>query len=70
MSDQLVIAAAPLVAIGGLLAAMAFVDLIGRERMEVSGGWKAPWVVAILVIPVGPIVYLWFGRKVRPRRED
>lgn len=70
MTDQLILAAAPLMAVGGLLAAMSAVDLIGRDRMEVAGGWKVPWAVAILLVPVGPVAYLWFGRKPRRRREE
>lgn len=68
MSEELVLAMAPMMAVGGLLAAMSIVDLVGREPREVVGGWKLPWVVVSLLVPLGPVVYLWFGRRVR-RKE-
>lgn len=69
MSDaQLVLAIAPLAALGGLLQILAAIDLVGRERDEIVGGSKTPWALGLLVIPIGPIIYLWFGRSKRPNR--
>ncbi len=45
---------------------LAAIDLVGRERAEVTGGSKMLWAVGLLLVPVGPIAYLWFGRKRRP----
>ena len=70
MTDQLVIAAAPLIAVGGLLAAMALLDLLNRDRADLAGNTKVLWAIAILLIPIGPIAYLWFGRKVKPKIDD
>ena len=66
MDAQLVLAAAPLAALGGLLMVLAAIDLVGRERAEVTGGSKVLWAVGLLLVPFGPIAYLWFGRKRRP----
>jgi|SaaInl4_135m_RNA_FD_contig_41_489015_length_440_multi_2_in_0_out_0_2 hypothetical protein len=68
MDAQLVLALAPLVAVGGLLQLLAAIDLSGRERTEIVGGAKLPWALGLLVIPAGPIIYLWFGRNRRPGR--
>ncbi|MDA0799261.1 MAG: hypothetical protein O2826_04905 [Chloroflexi bacterium] len=55
MDAQLVLAAAPLAALGGLLMVLAAIDLVGRERIEVTGGSKMLWAVGLLLAPVGPI---------------
>lgn len=62
MSDQALLAAAPLAAIGGLLALLSALDLAHREARDVSGP-RAVWAVALLAIPFGPVAYLWFGRR-------
>lgn len=66
MSDQVILAAAPLVAIGGLLALLSAIDLAGRGQHEVNGP-RAIWGASLLAIPLGPILYLWFARKRNPR---
>ena len=67
MSDQVVLAAAPLVAIGGLLALLCAIDLAHRDQRDLSGPWVL-WAVALLAVPLGPVAYLWFGRR-RPRPQ-
>jgi hypothetical protein len=62
MDDQFVLAAAPLVAIGGLLALLGFLDLSRREPKDVNGS-RIIWGIALLAIPLGPVAYLWFGRR-------
>jgi hypothetical protein len=68
MDAQLVLALAPVAVLGGLLQVLAAIDLLGRERDEIAGGSKVPWAVGLLAVPVGPIVYLWFGRDRRRKR--
>ena len=65
---QLVLSLAPLAALGGLLLLLAGIDLAGRERTEVVGGSKPLWAIGLLLVPIGPIVYLWFGRNRRQVR--
>ena len=43
------------------------IDLANRDSVEVAGGSKIVWGIALLVMPAGSIVYLWFGRKRTPR---
>ena len=62
------LALAPLAVLGGLLQVLAAIDLLGRERDEIVGGSKVPWAVGLLTVPVGSIVYLWFGRDRRRKR--
>jgi hypothetical protein len=68
MDDQLVLAAAPLVVLSFLLLVFSALDLVSRPASQVTGGRKAPWALVMLVGTVGPIAYLWFGRK--PSRHD
>lgn len=65
---QLVLSLAPLAALGGLLLLLAGIDLAGREKAEVVGGSKLLWAIGLLLVPIGPIVYLWFGRNRRQVR--
>ena len=67
MSDQVVLAAAPLGANGGLLALLGAIDLAHRDQRELSGP-RILWAVVLLAIPLGPVAYLWFGRR-RPRPQ-
>jgi hypothetical protein len=67
MDSQTVLAAAPLAALSGLLLLLALIDLLGRPAAAVAGH-KAVWAIALLLTPIGPILYLWMGR--RPNRED
>lgn len=60
--------AAPLATLGAFLVVLSALDLAKRERSEIVGGSKVAWAIALLAIPVGPIAYLWFGRKRPPRR--
>lgn len=68
MDAQLVLSAAPLAVLGMFLVVLSAIDLVSRERPQIVGGSKIVWGVALLAIPVGPIAYLWFGRKRAPRR--
>ena len=69
MDAQLVLGAAPLVVLGTFLLVLSAIDLANRDRAEIAGGSKIVWGIALLAIPVGPVAYLWFGRKRRtPRR--
>jgi len=65
---QLVLGAAPLAVLGTFLVVLSAIDLVNRERAQIVGGSKLVWGVALLAIPVGPIAYLWFGRKRAQRR--
>lgn len=54
----------PIVAIQLILAAVAMVDLIRRDKSEIRGGNKLVWVPVILFITtIGAIVYLTVGKK-------
>ena len=68
MDDQLVLAAAPLVVLSFLLLVFSALDLISRPASQVTGGRKAPWALVMLVGTIGPIAYLWFGRRA-PKHE-
>lgn len=47
----------------------ALLDVIRRER--VTGGNKVVWILVIVLIStIGPIVYLLFGRKEAPEKEN
>jgi hypothetical protein len=70
MDAQLVLALSPLIVLGGLLLLLSGIDLARRPSSEVSGGSRIPWAIWLLFIPVGPITYLWFGRRMRPNRTD
>jgi hypothetical protein len=65
MDNQLLLAAAPLAAIGGLLALLGAIDLTHRKTSDIAGP-RALWAVALLAVPFGPVAYLWFGRR-QPR---
>jgi hypothetical protein len=62
MDDQTLLAAAPLVVLSSLLFLFALIDLIGRPASQVVGR-KLLWGFVLLIVTVGPIAYLWFGRK-------
>ena len=68
MDAQLVLAAAPLAVLGTFLLLLSVIDLVNREPSQIVGGSKIAWAVALLAIPIGPVAYLWFGRKRAPRR--
>lgn len=70
MDGQLVLALAPLIVLSGLLQILATVDLVRRERVEIVGGSKKLWALGLLVLPVGPIAYLWLGRDQRLKHRD
>ncbi len=63
MDAQTVIAGAPLLVLSTFLLVLAAIDLARRPSAAVSGGHKPPWVLALLVPAIGPVVYLWFGRR-------
>ena len=62
MDEQLVLAGAPVALLSLLLFLFSMLDLAGRPRDRVAGP-KIAWGVVLIVVMVGPIVYLWFGRK-------
>ena len=68
MDAQLVLGAAPLAVLGTFLLVLSAIDLANREPSQIVGGSKIAWGIALLVVPVGPVAYLWFGRKRVPRR--
>lgn len=68
MNDQVLLAAAPLAAIGGLLALLSAIDLTHRKASDVAGP-RALWAGALLAVPFGPVAYLWFGRR-HPRPPE
>ena len=68
MDAQLVLAAAPLVTVGSLLSLFALIELVGRPVERVHGP-KLVWGLALLVIVIGPLAYLWFGRISATRFE-
>ena len=63
MDAQLVLASAPLAVLGTFLLVLSVIDLANREPSQIVGGSKIVWSVAMLAIPIGPVAYLWFGRK-------
>jgi hypothetical protein len=69
MDAQLALALSPLIVLGGLLLLLSGIDLARRSNTEVSGGSRVPWAIWLLFIPVGPITYLWFGRRVQPNHR-
>ena len=62
MDSQLALAAAPLVTLGTLLFLFTLLDLVHRPAAQVVGP-KLAWSFALLILALGPIAYLWFGRK-------
>ena len=62
MDDQLVLAGAPMALLSVLLFLFSLLDLVGRPANRVAGP-KIAWGIVLFVIMVGPIAYLWFGRK-------
>ena len=67
MDAHLVLGVAPLAVLGTYLLVLTAIDLANRDSVEVAGGSKIVWGIALLVMPAGSIVYLWFGRKRTPR---
>lgn len=68
MDSQTVLAAAPLAALSGLLLLLALIDLVGRPAATVAGP-KPVWAIVLLLTPVGPILYLWMGRRPAPEND-
>lgn len=67
MDAHLVLGVAPLAVLSTYLLVLTAIDLANRDSVEVAGGSKIVWGIALLVMPAGSIVYLWFGRKRTPR---
>lgn len=67
MDAHLVLGVAPLAVLSTYLLVLTAIDLANRDSVEVAGGSKIVWCIALLVMPAGSIVYLWFGRKRTPR---
>jgi hypothetical protein len=70
MDPQLALALSPLMVLGGLLLLLAGIDLTRRPNTEIWGGSRIPWAIWLLVIPIGPITYLWFGRRIGQNRTE
>jgi phospholipase D-like protein len=51
------------------LVTWALVDLSHRPA-EAINGKKRTWVLASLIQPFGPVIYLLFGRKTMPVASD
>lgn len=52
----------PILVIQFILAVVAMVDLIRRDKSEIRGGNKFIWAPIILA-NIGPIIYLTVGKK-------
>jgi len=50
-----------------VLTAVAAVDLARRPVQQVRGP-KVAWWPLLFVQPVGPVLYLWWGRRARSDR--
>jgi hypothetical protein len=53
----------PILVIQLFLLIAGAVDLAKRDRTQVRGGLKWPWVIVLLINIIGPLVYFVFGRK-------
>ena len=68
MDAQLALAAAPMALLGTLLFLFTLLDLVHRPATQVAGP-KLAWGFALLILGLGPIAYLWFGRKDGPASD-
>ena len=48
-----------------IVTAVALRDLHRQPSGNVRG-WKALWVLGFFVQPIGPLLYLWLGRRRAP----
>lgn len=54
----------PVILINLILLIIALIDIIRRDKSEVNGENKLPWLLVIIFIQFfGPLSYLIFGKK-------